>query len=448
MGDDLEDSTPEGEAASTPRVPRRMLVKAVAASIVGNIVEWYDFAIYGFLVPIIATQFFPAEDRTASLLATYLVYAVAFLVRPFGGAVWGYLGDRLGRQQVLMLTIVSMSVGTFAIGLLPTYATLGVGAAILLVACRLLQGVGASGEYSTAAAFIVEYGPRHRRALRAGFIAAGVFVGVMFASGLSSLVSAVMTTSAFEAWGWRILFLLTGPLAAVGFYIRYRIDESPDFRAVRDRQETEHTQAPPFGFVIRTQWRTMLVFVFLAMPYMVGGFVLTGYFSTYLIETVGLAKTTSFAISTVALTGLVIVAVGGGWAADRLPRKGILLVGCGYLSLLALPIFLLANIGGLLVALAAELLLVVGLFFFLTPMTVSLADMFPTEVRATSAGISYNVATALFGGTAPFVATWLVGATSSGVAPAFYLAAVSLVSLVAVAAAYREPRPNAPTGVT
>lgn len=436
-------------AGATLAVPRPMLVKAVAASVVGNVVEWYDFAIYGFLVPVIATQFFPAEDRTASLLATYVVYAVAFLVRPFGGAIWGYLGDRLGRQRVLMLTIVSMSVGTFAIGLLPTYATLGVGAAILLIACRLLQGIGASGEYSTAAAFVVEYGPRHRRALRAGFIAAGVFVGVLLASGLSSLVSAVMAEAAFEAWGWRILFLLTGPLAAVGFYIRYRIDESPEFRAVRERakerakesaEEREAGTAPSFGFIVATQWRAMLVFVGLAMPYMVGGFVLTGYFSTYLIETAGLPQTTSYAISTVALTGLVVVAVAGGWAADRLPRRRILLTGCVYLTLLALPIFLLAGIGGLLVALAAELLLVVGLFFFLTPMTVSLADLFPTEVRATSAGIAYNVATAVFGGTAPFVATWLVGATASDVAPAFYLIAVALVSLVVVAAAYREPR--------
>ncbi|MQA84866.1 MAG: MFS transporter [Streptosporangiales bacterium] len=430
--------TATGETLRIPPITPHITRRAIAASMVGNFVEWYDFAIYGFMAPFIASQFFPEGDRNAALLSTFFIYASAFVVRPFGGAIWGRLGDVVGRQRVLVLTILVMSAGTFAIGLLPTYPVLGIWAAVLLLLCRLVQGVGASGEYSSAATFMIEYSGGEKRALRAGYVASGVFLGLVAASGLSSLLGRILGEEALQAWGWRIPFLTTALLALVAFYIRSRVEDTPEYRAIADIRERAAEPRTSFADAFRTQWRNMLLFVGLAMTYMVAGFLLTGYFSTYLIEEVGLAESDAFLASTVALIVLAAAAVAAGWLADRVGRRPLLLVGAGYFVVAPVPIFLLADLGTLGAAIAAELLLVLGLFFLLTPMTVSLADLFPVDVRATASGVSYNVATAVFGGTAPFVAAGLTGATGTSLAVAGYVMAVAVVATLVVAVAYRE----------
>lgn len=430
--------TSTGTAVAVPEIPASMTRKAVVAANVGNLVEWYDFGLYGFLATVIATKFFPSGHATAALLATFAVYATAFVVRPIGGGIWGRFADHWGRQRILMATIITMSVGTVLVGVLPSYGSIGLAAPVLLVVARLIQGFGASGEYSSATAFVIEYGDPRRRAFRAGFVAAGAFAGIPVATGVSALVSGLSTGSFFTDYGWRIPFLLAVPLAIVGFYIRWRLEETPEFRAVRDLQAKAEVRPAPFRQTLRTQGRAMGVFFCIVITYTVAAFILQGYFPTYLIEEVKLSNSAAYTASTVAVSVLTLSCIPAGWLADRVGRKPLLLIGYAYFFVMIVPVFLLASVGGLLPALAAELLIVVGLFFLLTPMTVTLGEMFPPDVRATASGLSYNAATAAFGGTAPLVATALISATGSHLSVPFYVMVLAIVSFTVTAVAFHE----------
>lgn len=430
--------TSRGAEVSVPTVPARLTRKAILAGNVGNVIEWYDFGLYGFLATIIATKFFPPGNPTAALLSTFAVYAIAFVVRPLGGGIWGRLADTWGRQRILVLTVLIMSLGTVVIGVLPSYGAIGVAAPIVLVLSRLVQGFGASGEYSSATAFVIEYGDPRRRAWRAGFVAAGAFAGIPIATGISALVSAFSTGTFFNTYGWRIPFLLSLPLAAVAVYIRLRVEETPEFRAVRRLQEELEGGATPVAEAARRQLRPMLVFFCIVITYTVAAFILQGFLPTYLIAQVGLSKWQAYVASTVSVSVLTVSCIPAGWLADRVGRKPLLLIGYAYFFVGIVPIFLLASVHNLAAAVGAELLIVLGLFFLLTPMTVVLGEMFPTDVRAAASGVSYNAATAAFGGTAPLVATALISGTGVRLSVPFYVMALAVISFVVVLAAFRE----------
>ena len=436
--------TSRGAAISVPEVPAHLTRRAIVAGNVGNVIEWYDFGLYGFLATIIASKFFPSGDPTAAVLATFGVYASAFAIRPLGGAVWGRLGDTWGRKRVLMATVVTMSAGTLLIGILPTYGAIGIAAPIILVIARLVQGFGAAGEYSSATAFVIEYGDPRRRAWRAGFIAAGAFAGIPLATGISAVVSALSPGSFFEDYGWRIPFLLAVPFAGIAMYIRTRLEDTPEFRAVKDMQMHVEGRATPLREVVSEQWRAMLVFFCVVITYTVSAFMLTGFFPTYLIDHVGLSNEETYVASTVSLIVLTVSCIPAGWLADRIGRKPLLVTGYTYFFVMMIPIFLIISIGGLVAAIVAELLVVVGLFFLLTPMTVTMAEMFPTDVRAAASGVSYNLATAVFGGTAPLVATALIAITGRQLSVPIYVMAVAVVSFVVVVLAFARTRHQGP----
>ena len=243
-------------ADHSPDVPAGTLRKVTLAAAAGTVVEWFDFAIYGFLATILAAQFFPHGDPLVSLLETFAVFAVAFALRPVGGAVFGVLGDRVGRKRILALTVLLMSGSTLAIGLLPTASTIGVWAAVLLVICRSLQGLSAGGEYAGAVAYVIEHAPSHRRSRYSSAMPAATFASFSAAALICFGLTAALGEQQMNSWGWRLPFLLAGPMGLVAFYIRQKLDETPAFKEALAHVEdtTEHSG---LRSTIRSQWRQL-----------------------------------------------------------------------------------------------------------------------------------------------------------------------------------------------
>jgi MHS family proline/betaine transporter-like MFS transporter len=231
------DSHERAVEEAVPEVEEQTVLRAITGASIGNLVEWFDFAVYGYLATYIAANFFPSNNPTASLLSTFAVFAAAFFVRPLGGIFFGPLGDRIGRQRVLATVIILMSVATFAIGLLPTYATIGVLAPILLVVARLLQGFSAGGEFGGGATFLAEYSPDDRRGFLVSWLEFSTLIGFILGSGVVLVLNSSLGEDAMTAWGWRIPFLIAGPLGAVGLYIRLRLEDTPEFRALESTGE-------------------------------------------------------------------------------------------------------------------------------------------------------------------------------------------------------------------
>lgn len=435
----MSDPSGSGTAAAVPDRPVNSQAasrKAVVASMVGNAVEWFDYGIYGYLAPVFAVVFFPESDQTAALLSTYAVLAVSFLVRPLGGVVMGRYGDRRGRKFVLSFTILLMSGGTVAIGLLPSYATIGIAAPALLLLCRLVQGFGAGGEYSGAVSFVVEYGPAHKRAYYGSWVAVSVFVGLLASSGFATLLTSALSEASLHSWGWRVPFLVAAPLGLIGLFIRSKMEDTPEFKQV---VEAGNVAAAPVTEAVRTCWKPMVAFFGFAISNAVGSYLFSSYLTTYLTTAGGHSKSEALLANSIALVVLIVALPFGGKLCDRIGRKPCLLIGIGLLGVLILPSFMLAAQPGFGAVLGSELVFAVALFFISPVVTVSVAEMFPAEVRVTAGAITYNLAFTVFGGTAPFAATALV-ASGGILAPAYYVIAITLFSFVVVALAYREHR--------
>ncbi|MEZ7003771.1 MFS transporter [Streptomyces sp. AD55] len=422
-------ASPDPGAATRRRV--------LAASFIGNFVEWFDYAAYGYLAATISTVFFPATDRKSALLATFSIFAVSFFVRPLGGFVWGHIGDRVGRRKALSLSIVIMSAATFCIALLPTYATVGFLAPLLLLVVRLVQGFSASGEYAGATAFLVEYAPDRRRGLYASVVPASTATGLLLGSLLAALLTAVLSGDQMHGWGWRLPFLLAAPMGLIGRYIRLRLEDTPRFRAL----EQQHDVAvAPARETLRANRRPVLLAMGATVLNAVAFYVVLSYMPTYLSEELGFGATESFLATTVSLATYIALIFLTGLASDRFGRKKMLITASVLFILGTVPAFAVLDGASLSAVIALQVLL--GGMLTLNDGTLPsfLAEMFPTRVRYSGFAVSFNLANALFGGTAPFVATLLISWTGNTLAPAWYLAGAALVSLGAVLAARETSR--------
>lgn len=425
----LSNNPPIHPTAVKPEVSRSTLRKVILGGGIGNLVEWFDFAVYGYLASTIAALFFPNQDPTISLLATFATFGVSFLLRPLGGIYFGALGDRIGRRNTLSLVIVLMSASTFAIGLLPTHAQIGVLAPVLLVLARCLQGFSAGGEYAGASSFVIEYAPANKRAFFASALPVSTTLAFVLAAGLSALLSAVVPAADFASWGWRLPFLLAGPLGLLGLYLRLRLEDTPAFHAVKSAGTVAKS---PLKETLRTQRKPIFILFGFLMTNSVGYYLLATYLPTYFQATVGLGKTEALVTNMVALIVLIILTVVFARLADRFGRKPIALAACIGYVVLTLPAFLIAQQGTVMALVAAQGLLALAQAGTGAVTALLLVEMFPTRVRYTCASVSYNLAYMVFGGTAPFVATWLVAATGQNLSPAFYVIVVAVISTFAV----------------
>ncbi|WP_159612420.1 MFS transporter [Glutamicibacter sp. JC586] len=428
------EATTQHGLSSSVRQTRR---KVIAASFIGNFVEWFDYAAYGYLAVTIAAVFFPGDDPQAGLLMAFGVFAISFLVRPVGGFIWGHLGDKIGRRTALSWSILLMTGATFCIALLPGYAVLGVGAPLLLLALRLVQGFSAAGEYAGASAFLVEYAPPNRRGLYAAVVPASTATGLLAGSLMAAALTGLLSTEALESWGWRLPFLLAAPLGLIGRYIRTKLEDSPAF------VEASHSSTPegsPVGSLLKNHWRQLLQASGAVLLNAVGFYVILSYMPTYLSEELGLDAARSYLATTIALLTYIGFIFLTGMLSDRLGRKRVLISASILFVIFTVPAFMFLESGGFALIVMVQILL--GAMLALNDGTLPsfLAEMFPTKIRYSGFAVSFNVSNALFGGTAPFVATLLISSTQNLLAPGWYLMAAAVISLIAVATSVETSR--------
>ncbi|MFC5589782.1 MFS transporter [Sporosarcina soli] len=416
----------ELQEADSPKVLSSSIKKAVAGAAIGNLIEWFDYASYGYLAVVIAAVFFAPGNATAALLGAFAVFSVSFIVRPIGGLIWGYLGDKIGRKRVLVFTITIMSLSTFTIGLLPGYAAIGMMAPLLLLICRLIQGFSASGEYAGAASFISEYAPNSRRGLLVSMVPTSTAAGLMLAVVIVSLLEFNLTTEALHSWGWRIPFLLSGPLGIIGLLIRLKLEDTPLFKEMDQSKKGNATGL--FQGVKQNRKQVLIAFGIICLN-AVGFYTILSYMPTYLTQELGFSVMKGILITLISLGTYVIILPFVGMLADRMGRKPVL-IGASILFLLfTYPAFWLLSIGG-----PYAILALVMLGFVLAGndgvLATFLTEMFPTSVRFSCFALSFNTGNAIFGGTAPLIATFLIAQTGNTFAPAFYLMAAAFIAFV------------------
>ncbi len=390
--------------------------RVLAAGFVGNVLEWYDFAVYGFFAPTIGALFFPSDDPSTSLIAAFGAFAAGFLMRPVGAILFGLIGDLRSRKRALTLSVLVMAVPTFLLGLLPTHAQIGLAAAALLVALRMVQGISAGGEYTSSFVFLVEHAPEGRRGFFGSWSLIGATGGILLGSAVGALVTTLTTDEQLMAWGWRLPFLSSVVVAAVGWVVRHGVSESP---SAGDRTGS------PLAEAVAGSWKQLLQGAGLNVMSAVVFNIVFIYMATWLVEQVGEAHAETLDINTLSMLVMAVVVAPAALASDRIGRKPFLLIGAGGIALFGYPLVWLMHHHDFLLILCGQagFALFLGCFSGVIPVT--MAELFPRNVRVSAASVSYNLPFAVFGGTAPMVAAWLVTETGDAMSITGYIVGIA-----------------------
>ncbi|MGX8904761.1 MFS transporter [Streptomyces netropsis] len=421
------------------------LSKIVVASLIGTTIEWYDFFLYGSAAALVFNKlFFPDSDPLVGTLLSFLTYAVGFAARPAGALVFGHYGDRLGRKRLLVVSLLLMGSATCAIGVLPTHATVGALAPVLLTVLRLVQGFALGGEWGGAVLLVSEHGDARRRGFWAAWPQTGAPAGQLLATGVLTALTATLSDEAFLSWGWRVPFLLSGLLVVVGLWIRLSVDESPVFKAALARAEAQKRQGDvaermPLVAVMRDQWRDVLIAMGARMAENISYYVITAFILVYATEQTQLSKQS--ALNAVLIGSAVHFVVIPAWGAlsDRIGRRPVYLLGAAGVGAWAFPFFALVDRGSLpslIVAVTVGLVLHGAMY---APQAAFFSEMFATRVRYSGASIGAQFSSVAAGAPAPLIATALLAEHDSATPIALYVMGAALLTLVAVACA-RETR--------
>ena len=439
-------STVEAAAGKAQAMVRDSVKTVIAASMVGTAIEFYDFYAYGTA----AANYFPkvffgdTTNPTVALLASLLTFAIAFIARPLGSLVFGHFGDRMGRKTTLVVSLLTMGIATFLIGCLPSYSVIGVGAPILLLLLRMVQGFSASGEYAGAATFLGEYAPTSKRGIYCSLIPASTAIGLLAGSTLATLMTANMNSSAMVGWGWRVPFLLAGPLGLIVLYIRAKLADSPVYQSMNDALESKGAASAdgqiaaksgmfaPLAELFHNHLKALIISFGACVLNAVGFYTVLTYLPTYLSDTVGMDVPQSGTITTICLVAYVFMVFGMGHISDKFGRKKVLIGACVAFIVLTVPAFLILNTSQFWPVLLVELAMCATLTANDGTLSSYLTETFPTSVRFTGFAFSFNLANAIFGGTASFIATGLIALTGSSIAPAWYMVGVAAIALVAM----------------
>ena len=436
-------TTPENsisalEVAESPDVcvtDNASVKRAVKATMLGNAMEWFDFGVYAYLATTIGQVVFPDASGSAQLLSTFAIFAAAFIVRPLGGLFFGPLGDRIGRKKVLATTIILMAGSTFAIGLIPSYESIGIAAPILLVLLRLLQGFSTGGEYGGASTFVAEYAPDKRRGFFASFLEFGTLAGYVAAAGIVTIIQTVVSAEDLLQWGWRIPFLIAGPLGLIGLYLRLRLEETPAFQMMEQAEErslADESTGKKLRETLVDNWRPLVLCIVLVATYNIAHYGLLSYMPTYLTNTLGYDESHGLVLMIIVMIVMMMGISYVGKFSDRVGRKPLLLSGFIGFFVLSLPAYLLIGVGNYvtvflgLAILGGLLLLFVGVFPSVLP------ALFPTGIRYGGLAIGYNLAVSIFGGTTPLVLTALESATGSNLVAPMYMMIAAVIGGIAV----------------
>jgi MFS transporter, MHS family, proline/betaine transporter len=395
--------------------------RVVAAGMIGNVLEWYDFAIYGYFATQIGRNFFPHEDAVAQLLSAFGVFAIGYLMRPIGGVIVGHIGDRLGRRAALTFSVAAMAIPTFLIGLLPGYQTIGLLAPIGLTLLRVVQGLSVGGEYTSSMVFLVERAPEGRRGLMGALAASGSALGILLGSAVGAAFAASMSTAALDAWGWRIPFLLGLAVGIAGYLLR---------RHVLEAAVVEKRTRAPIVETLHNHWRVVAGFAGLSVYTAVTFYVGFVYLVSWLQTADGIPPSRALEINTFSMVMTLPVVITAGWLSDRIGRKPLMLLASIGGLVGALPLFWLMHHPSELLAQLGQLglVLLIGVYYGALPAV--LVEAAPPAVRCTAVALGYNLCYGLFGGLSPLVATWLVERTGNEIAPAFLIMASAAVTLV------------------
>jgi MHS family proline/betaine transporter-like MFS transporter len=421
------------EAEPPKEAPPEQIKKAVAGAAMGNCIEWYDFGVFGFMPAILGQVFFNASSTSEGALATFAVLAITFVVRPFGSFVFGPLGDKLGRQKILALTIILMSGSTFIIGLLPSYATLGPASAVILILLRMVQGFSAGGEYGGAATFIAEYAPDRKRGFWGSWLEFGTLVGFAMGAGFVTLFTILLGDEAMLSWGWRLPFLIAGPLGLIGLYLRTRLEDTPLFVELEKKQLVEKS---PLKSLIKKHWTSILHLIGIVVLLNVADYIVISYLETYLKDTIGYSGNAPLVIILLTIVFMLILIVPIGILSDRIGRKPILITSCLAFLVLPIPAFSIMEAAKddqnpLQLALGV-IMIAVPLVLFLAVVASTLPAMFPTQERYGGFSIGYSLSTAAFGGTASYVISSLVEGTGNTMWPAYYLMGAAAIAAIPI----------------
>jgi MFS transporter, MHS family, proline/betaine transporter len=393
---------------------------------IGNFMEWFDFSVYGYFAAAIGAQFFPSGNATMRILSSFAVFAVGFALRPIGALVLGPIGDRLGRKALLQLTVVGMGVSTTLIGLTPSYAVIGPAAPILVVLFRCCQGLMAGGEWSAAAAYLVESAPDGRRARRASLLTFSSGVAFMTGTLTALLISSLMTDEAAGTWGWRIPFVASAATALIAVYIRRKLDETVVFQEVARRQAAGAVERVPW----RTQSRAVLLTITFSAMGSIGLYNLITYANTHLTVTVGMPRTNALLACVLSLVLYSCMHHFAGMLCDRWGRRPIALLAGTGLTVTGVPVYLLWDTGNFALVLLG---LVILAFFACCAAVINVVvqvEVFPASIRSRGSALGHSLCQSLIGGTAPLVAVALVSSTGVAFSPGIYLAAVALLATV------------------
>jgi MFS transporter, MHS family, proline/betaine transporter len=418
------ETTAAPAVAATPH-PHR--TRAVFAAGIGNALEWYDFGIYAFVVPYISVLFFPQSAPGTAVLLALAVYGSGFVARPLGAVIFGRFGDRAGRRKALSAVIVLMAIGTGCIGLLPTFAQVGVFAPVLLVALRLVQGLSAGGEWGGSASYLVEYAPAGRRGLMGSWQQSSLALGSVMAGLLVSSLAGALSNEAMLVWGWRIPFLLGFVVGGIGLFLRWRIDETPEY--VRAVAEKTTTRAPLREALGKKGIKATLRAFGLSIHQAVASYLILGYMPTFFVVVIGLPPKDAVLVVTLGIALLAVSAPITGWLSDRIGRKPLMIASCVTLALGTYPLLSFAGptMGS---ALLVQFSLIIGFALFSGPSPAAYVELFPASIRYTGLSVGYNFANAIFGGFAPLLAQFLVQSSGNSAAPAFYLVGASVITLI------------------
>lgn len=404
--------------------------RALIAGSIGNFIEWYEFAVYGFLATVIAKNFFQlaGEAPLTGLILTYASFAVAFFFRPLGAIVFGRIGDKIGRKPTLILVLVMMTLATTAIGLVPVYATLGIAAPIILTCLRILQGLFAGGEYGGAVSLMTEFAPRGKRGLYGAWQSFTVALGLLAGAGIVALLSFVLTPEELHDWGWRIPFFLALPMGVVALWLRMHMEETPSF--VRQQQE----EVTVVKASVSSTFKAIVTGIGRLMVWSAAGYTYLVIMPSYLQSALHTGFNQALLIAVISNIGFAMTIIPSGILSDKIGRRKVMVLAAVLLLVLALPLLkiLQAESSTLLVK-AVVVLVAGGLVGMLAgPGPAMLSEMFPTRVRYTGLGLAYSLSNAIFSGCAGLIITGLIKETGNLDIPAYYVMATAVVSIFAL----------------